>query len=46
MGALSEFGKVGLTSIGNSWEQAEAIYQNVENVLDNETKDGGSSSLN
>ncbi len=46
MGALSEFGKVGLTSIGNSWEQAEAIYQNVENVLDNETKDGGPSSLN
>ncbi|BAQ64171.1 peptide ligase PGM1-related protein [Geminocystis sp. NIES-3709] len=37
MGALSEFGKIGLTSIGNSWEEAKAIYQNVENVLDNET---------
>ena len=38
MGALSEFGKVGLTSIGNSWQEAEAIYQNIENVLDQETK--------
>lgn len=39
MGALSEFGKVGLTSIGNSWEEAEAIYTNIETILDNETKD-------
>jgi PGM1 C-terminal domain len=39
MGALSEFGKIGLTSIGNSWEEAEAIYNNIETVLDNETKD-------
>ena len=37
IGALSEFGKVGLTSIGNSWEEAESIYQNIENVLDKET---------
>lgn len=37
MGALSEFGKLGLTCIGNSWEQAEAIYQQVEDVLDTET---------
>lgn len=39
MGALSEFGKLGLTSIGNSWDEAEAIYNNIETVLDNETKD-------
>jgi hypothetical protein len=38
MGALSEFGKLGLTSIGNSWEEAEAIYAQVEEVLDRETK--------
>lgn len=37
MGALSEFGKLGLTSIGNSWEEAEALYQQVEEVLDRET---------
>lgn len=37
MGALSEFGKLGLTSIGNSWEEAEAIYQQVETILDQET---------
>ncbi|MGI0482670.1 peptide ligase PGM1-related protein [Geminocystis sp. CENA526] len=39
MGALSEFGKVGLTSIGNSWKEAQDIYNNVETVLDNETND-------
>ncbi|VEP13399.1 conserved hypothetical protein [Hyella patelloides LEGE 07179] len=38
MGALSEFGKLGLTSIGNSLEEAQAIYNNVEQVLDRETK--------
>lgn len=38
MGALSEFGKLGLTCIGNSWEEAEAIYQQVESVLDEETQ--------
>ena len=37
MGALSEFGKLGLTSIGNSWEGAEALYSQVEKVLDAET---------
>ena len=36
MGCLSEFGKIGLTSIGNSPEQAEAIYQRVIEVLDEE----------
>ncbi|MGB3401667.1 MAG: peptide ligase PGM1-related protein [Microcoleaceae cyanobacterium] len=38
MGCLSEFGKVGLTCIGNSRQQAEEIYQNVVAVLDHETQ--------
>ncbi len=37
MGALSEFGKLGLTSIGDSLEDAKAIYDQVETVLDQET---------
>jgi len=37
MGALSEFGKLGLTSIGDSLEDAKAIYDQVEAVLDQET---------
>ena len=37
MGALSEFGKLGLTSIGNSLEEAQEIYDRVEAVLDRET---------
>lgn len=37
MGALSEFGKLGITSIGNSIEEAENLYQRVEEVLDAET---------
>lgn len=35
--ALSEFGKVGLMSIGNSPEQAEALYTQAIAVLDAET---------
>ncbi|MGF1496372.1 MAG: peptide ligase PGM1-related protein, partial [Elainellaceae cyanobacterium] len=38
MGCLSEFGKLGLTSIGNSREQAEAIHNQVVRVLDEETR--------
>ena len=38
MGALSEFGKLGLTSIGNSLEEAKEIYNRVEEVLDRETE--------
>ncbi|MBD2098178.1 carboxylate-amine ligase [Trichocoleus sp. FACHB-591] len=38
MGALSEFGKVGVTSIGNSLQQAEDIYNRVVKVLDEETQ--------
>ncbi|MEL4896511.1 peptide ligase PGM1-related protein [Crocosphaera sp. Alani8] len=37
MGALSEFGKLGLTCIGNSLEEAEEIYQQVTKVLDLES---------
>ena len=37
MGALSEFGKLGLTSIGNSLAEAKEIYARVEEVLDRET---------
>jgi PGM1 C-terminal domain len=37
MGALSEFGKLGLTSIGNSLDEAKEIYARVEEVLDRET---------
>lgn len=38
MGCLSQFGKMGLTSIGNSSEEAEAIYQKVVTALDAETE--------
>jgi hypothetical protein len=37
MGCLSEFGKLGLTSIGNSPEEAEILYQQVVRSLDEET---------
>ncbi len=37
MGALSEFGKLGLTSIGSSPAEAEEIYAKVETSLDEET---------
>lgn len=36
MGCLSEFGKVGLTSIGNSPQQAQDIYHKVVHTLDQE----------
>lgn len=37
MGALSEFGKLGLTSIGNSREEAMSIFNKIETTLDQET---------
>jgi hypothetical protein len=40
MGCLSEFGKLGLTSIGNSPQQAEEIYQRLIRALDTETYPG------
>ncbi len=39
MGCLSEFGKLGLTCIGNSADQAQTIYDKVVDVLDSETRD-------
>ena len=36
IGALSQFGKLGLTAIGNSPEQADAIYSDALQVLDRE----------
>lgn len=36
VGALSQFGRLGLTAIGNSPEQAEAIYAHALEVLDRE----------
>ena len=38
IGCLSEFGKLGLTSIGNSPQEAEIIYQKVIQALDQETR--------
>ncbi len=38
IGALSQYGKVGLTAIGGSAEEADRIYENVIGVLDRETR--------
>jgi hypothetical protein len=38
MGCLSEYGKLGLTSIGNSPQQAKDTYNHIMHVLDTETK--------
>ncbi|MGG6292872.1 peptide ligase PGM1-related protein [Leptolyngbya sp. AN02str] len=38
MGCLSEYGKLGLLSIGNSPEEADTIYKHVIQVLDDETQ--------
>jgi len=38
IGCLSQFGKLGLTSIGDSPQQAEEIYNKVIKVLDEETR--------
>ncbi|HEY9764455.1 MAG TPA: peptide ligase PGM1-related protein [Trichocoleus sp.] len=37
MGCLSEYGKLGITSIGNTPEHAEGIYHQVVNALDKAT---------
>ncbi|MGL5081650.1 MAG: peptide ligase PGM1-related protein [Microcoleaceae cyanobacterium] len=39
MGCLSQFGKLGLTCIGNSPQQAQSIYDQVVEVLDGETQE-------
>ena len=41
IGALSQFGRLGLTAIGNSAEQADAIFANALEVLDRETRRTG-----
>jgi hypothetical protein len=38
MGALSQYGKVGLTTIGNSREEADAIYASTLEALDRESQ--------
>ncbi|MBD1849165.1 peptide ligase PGM1-related protein [Leptolyngbya sp. FACHB-711] len=40
IGCLSEFGKLGVTSIGNSPEEAQEIYDRVIDALDKETQCG------
>lgn len=40
IGALSEFGKLGLTAIGNSREEADGLYYRTLEVLDRETANG------
>jgi hypothetical protein len=42
IGALSQYGKLGLTAIANSHEQADAIYASALAVLDRETSTGRS----
>jgi hypothetical protein len=38
IGAISQFGKVGVLAIGDSPEEAEALYERVVSVLDRETR--------
>jgi hypothetical protein len=40
IGAVSEFGKLGVTAIGNSREEVDEIYQRTLGVLDRETQYG------
>ena len=40
IGAISQFGKVGVVAIGNSPEGTEALYERVVEVLDRETRYG------
>lgn len=40
IGALSQYGKVGLTAIGNSHAEADAIYAHTLAVLEAETRYG------
>jgi PGM1 C-terminal domain len=41
IGCLSEYGKLGVTSVGNSLQQAEEIYNQVIFTLDEETRPHG-----
>jgi hypothetical protein len=42
IGAMSQFGKVGVTCIGNSPEEAQELYQSIVRVLDQELGPTGS----
>jgi len=44
MSALGELGRTGLTAVGNSHEDAKAMYERAVAVLDEETLDGGDQS--
>jgi hypothetical protein len=41
IGALSQYGKLGMTCIGNTPEEAEAMYERAVSLLDDETEGGG-----
>jgi hypothetical protein len=41
MGALGELGRLGLTAVGNTQEDAEAIYERAVKVLDQEAEESG-----
>ena len=43
IGALSQYGKLGMTCIGNSPEQADELFRKVVAILDRETDQGGKS---
>ena len=40
MGALSEYGKLGMVCIGDNLQQARFLYRQTKNVLDRETGNG------
>jgi len=40
IGALSEFGKLGMTAIANSYEEVDELYARTLDVLDRETQYG------
>jgi hypothetical protein len=40
IGALSQYGKIGLTCIGNSPDEAQRLFEHTVSVLDNETEGG------
>jgi hypothetical protein len=42
MSALGELGRMGLTAVGNSHEDAKAVYERAVAVLDQETNESAS----
>jgi hypothetical protein len=41
IGALSQYGKLGMTCIGNSAEEAQELFERTATVLDQQTEGGG-----